>query len=123
MHLKKNRSPEDLESCVQKLSTPQLWMNMKDGLDGQQYVVIVYLDGTFEGENQEDEVENWWDKARWFEGMRAAAMAWCWQGLPRGRGSVSKDGICLRPHIKPGFHLVGSGGSHHNTCFLDLKKF
>ena len=58
MHLKKNRSPEDLESCVQKLSTPQLWMNMKVGLDRQQYVVIVYLDGTFEGENQEDEVEN-----------------------------------------------------------------
>ena len=58
MHLKKNRSPEDLESCVQKLSTPQLWMNMKDGLDGQTYVVIVYLDGTFEGEDQEDEVED-----------------------------------------------------------------
>ena len=33
-------------------------MNMKDGLDGQQYVVIVYLDGTFEGEDQEDEVED-----------------------------------------------------------------
>ena len=27
-------------------------------MDGQQYVVIVYLYGTFEGENQEDEVEN-----------------------------------------------------------------
>ena len=52
---------------------------------------------------------------------------WPWPGVGkafnRGRGSVSKDGICLRPHIKPGFHLVGSGGSHHNTCFLDLKKF
>ena len=39
---------------------------MKDGLDGQQYVVIVYLDGTFEGEDQEDEVE---DSVNLFHGL------------------------------------------------------
>lgn len=35
---------------------------------------------------------------------------------PRGRGSVSKDGICLRPHLKPGFHR----GGYSPSCF-DLK--
>ena len=57
-----------------------------------------------------------WHQVEWLDGinlvevLRATAMAWCWlaRGLPRGRQSVSKDGIRLRPplspHFKQGFH-------------------